>query len=128
MTITTPCTITSRCLPGVRIGNTEISITYSRRSGREGRTRYQWHVDGPAGEFTGDDLQSGCGGGSLQEGLTSLLSFLGAAAESWRYKGADGENSDLFPQALVEWTSQNSDKLTMARLEIEESGRAVIEE
>ena len=64
----------------------------------------------------------------MQEGLTSLLSFLGAAAESWRYKGADGENSDLFPQALVEWTSQNSDKLTMARLEIEESGWAVIEE
>lgn len=130
MIINEPCVITSRLLPGVRVGQGEdageVSIEYAKRDGRDGRARYQWHIDIAAGEFSGDDLQSGCGGGSLQEGLESLLSFLGAAAESCRYKGMEGENANLFPQPVVEWACQNSDELGTLACELEEKRGEVL--
>lgn len=131
MTLCSPIIITPRLLPGVQIGKAFVAIQYSRRPGREGRTRYQWFIDLPDGrEFAGDDLQSGCCGGSLQNGLESLLSFLGAAAESYRYdmrknihdSNRDGDsNSDLFPAPVVEWAYQNSDELSMLQCELEEN-------
>ena len=120
MQLQSPVLITSRLLPGVRVGGGTISITYSDREGEGGRTRYRWFVDLDNGsEFTGDDLQSGCQGGSLQEGLVSLLSFLGAFAEAQRYP--DSENADLFPSGLAEWATANSDEISMLESEIEET-------
>ena len=130
--LTAPVEITPRLLPGVRIGDAYISIEYSARPGSEGRIRYQYHIDLPADpdtadprtEHTGDDMQSGCGGGSLQAGLESLLSFLGACGESVSYAahaGHDGENSDMFPEAIGEWAAQCSDELSMLQIELEET-------
>lgn len=131
MTITQPCQITSRLLPGVRIGDAELSIEYAKRPGHEGRTRYQWHLDIPAGEFAGDDLQSGAQGGSLQSGLASLLSFLGAAGEAYAYQmrtGHESDNADLFPAPVMEWAHQYSDELGMLACEIEEAETPIIAE
>src|SRR3990167_2996986 len=100
MLIHSPFIITSRLLPGIQIGEGTISIDYSPRPDPEGRTRYRWHVDLPSGDYSDDDLRSGVGGGSLQEGLASLLSFLGAAGESLKYRertGSPGDNEELFP-------------------------------
>jgi hypothetical protein len=125
MLIHEPCMITSRLLPGIKVGGGFISIEYSKRAGDEGRTRYQYHIDLPNGEeHTGDDLQSGCQGGSLQEGLASLLSFLSACGESYGYSlrtGREGENTDLFPANVAEWAYQNSDELSSLSCDFEET-------
>lgn len=122
MLIKHPCCICSDLRPGVRISGMEISIDYYGAS-RDGRTVYEWHIYGDCHDLTGHDLKSGVGGGSLQEGLESLLTFLGAFAESY----PDGENADLFPAELAEWAQQNSDEISMASLELEETPN-VIEE
>ena len=120
-----PVGIMPRLLPGVQVGGAFVSIEYADRAGERGRVRYRWYVDLSDGrEFTDDDLQSGCGGGSLQGGLESLLSFLGAFAESWRCNGYDvndGENADLFPAGMAEWAQQNSDEIGMLQIELEET-------
>lgn len=114
-----PFSISSRLLPCLIIGGASVQLEFSRRAGSDGRTRYRYTIDLPDGQsFGGDDFQSGCGGGGLQNGFGSLLSFLDACAESWRYAGKDGENSDLFPQAIAEWAAQNSDEIGMCRYEI----------
>lgn len=118
MRLRSPFLISSRLLPGLKIGNGWIQLEYSKRDGRDGRTRYQWTIDLPSGEFTGGDLQSGCQGGTLQEGFESLLSFLSAASYD------DG----MFPEQINEWARQNSDELSMLAIEIEESEADLIEE
>lgn len=123
-----PFSISSRLLPSLRIEDGVIQLEYSPGPGREGRTRYRWTIDIPAGEFSGDDLQSGAGGGGLRDGFESLLAFLDSAAESYRYRGMEGENADLFPKPVVEWAYMHSDEICMLRLEIEESEKQLIEE
>ena len=118
-----PVMITPRLAAGLEIGDAWVSIEYDEpRGGEDGRVHYRWFVDFKDGrEFSGDDLQSGCGGGGLQGGLESLLAFLGAFAESRRYAGEDGENADLFPAEMAEWAKQNSDEIGMLQIELEET-------
>ncbi len=119
MILNSPFLISSRLLPALQVGGATIQLEYAKRQGRDSRTRYQWTIDLPNGqEFTGDDLQSGCQGGSLQNGFASLLSFLSAASYD------DG----MFPDAINEWAKQNSDELSLLSLEIEESEIDLIEE
>jgi len=126
MILKPPVLITSRLLPGLHIGDGWVSIKFDHeKPGDESRLRYRWYIDIPAGDFEGNDLQSGnsrygTDEEALQAGLESLLSFLGSAAESYRYKGMEGENADLFPEAVVEWAAQNSDEISMLGLELEE--------
>lgn len=130
MQLTNPIIITSRLLPGVRIGDVEISLRYAGQAGRDGRTRYRYFIDGPDFEHSDNDLQSGCQGGGLQEGLESLLTFLGAAAESYGYRlrtQCQGENEDLFPAEVVQWAYQHNDEISMLALELEET-KNLIEE
>jgi hypothetical protein len=136
MQLTYPAIITPRLLAGVQIDNAFISIDYSAREGREGRTRYQFHIDiaddenGQRVEHSDDDLQSGCQGGSLREGLESLLSFLSACGESVNHAtrtGRAGENADLFPPAIAEWAAQHSDEIAIAALEVEETPDCILE-
>ena len=136
MKISAPCIITSRLLPGLRLADgSTISIEYSRKSPSEShRVRYRYHIDGlPRGEsYSGDDLQTGCHH-SLQSALASLLSFLTASAESYAYDirrggtGWNGENSDMFPQAVVLWAHSNSDELSMLAYELEEGADIIAE-
>lgn len=130
MEIREPCCITSRLLPGVRIGDSEISIGYSDQPGLGGRTRYRYYIDTPAASVESDDLQSGCCGGTLRSGLESLLGFLGAFAESVQYESRTerkSENADLFPASLAEWAVQNSDELGMLAIEVEETDDCIVE-
>ncbi len=127
MNLHPPICITSRLLPGLHIrdnGNlSEISIEFDGETS-DGRARYRFYIDAPGIEHTGNDLKSGVGSGSLQHGLESLLSFLGAAAESYSYRqrtGRTGENEDLFPPAVVEWAHHHSDELSMLACELEET-------
>lgn len=134
MKISAPCIITARLMAGVKVGDAFISIGYAGGGcERDGRVRYRWFIDIGDNEYSGDDIRSGCQGGTLQSGLESLLAFLGASAESYAYdirRGGDGfsgENSDLFPRLVVEWAYQNSDELSMLACELEETANIIDE-
>ena len=125
MKLKPPFIITARLMPGGKIGDAFISLG-DGPSNAEGRTVYGCFIDLPGGyshEVT--DLRSGCGGGGIQDGMESLLGFLGAAAESYAYEqrnhGTKGENTDLFPRPIVEWAHQNSDEISMLEFELSET-------
>lgn len=124
-----PVIITPHLLPGVQVGDAFISIEYYHNE-PDGRVRYRYHIDSPAGDYTASDLRSGCQGGSLQSGLASLLCFLSAFAEAVSYSqrtGRESENLDLFPESLREWAYANSDEFSMLLGELEQE-RELIEE
>lgn len=129
MRIQAPCIITPSLKAGFECGGAYVSIDYAGE--RDGRTVYEWEVVLPDGtEYSDTDLYSGVGGGSLQDGLRSLCSFLTAAAESYDYRqrtGRDGESEDLFPPAIVEWAADNADELAMMGCELEETPGIIAE-
>ncbi len=75
-------------------------------------------MDGPFGEHrvTGLRLSPLCN--SIESAFETLLSFMTAAAESFRYRGMDGENADLFPAEVTEAISQVSSELECVWFEI----------
>jgi len=133
MKLSHPFIIGSRLLPAVKIGDTTVSITFSDRPGDERRSRYRYYIDGGCA-YTNDDIPSGVGGGDLRKGMESLLSFLGATAESVQYATRTGkrvsetENGELFPPWVADWAAQHSDELSLAALEIEENPNCMEEE
>jgi hypothetical protein len=138
MELSYPVIITSRLLPGVAIGKSTISIEYSDNPGDDMRERYRYfldlELDGKRIEYTADDIQSGNGcNNSLQDGLESLLAFMGACGESYAYamrqdtELSDTENGELFPKNVAEWCYINSDELSMVAAELEETENAILE-
>lgn len=112
-----PFFISSRLIPSVRVGETVIGIDYSKIC-PDGRVQYRYFVDFPNGTtHVGEDLKSGVNGGTLREGMESLLSFLSACGGATRY---GGENADLFPRKVAEWCYQNHSEIESVRLWIEE--------
>jgi len=65
--------------------------------------------------------------------MESLLSFLGACAESVQYAArtgkpiSDTENGELFPPWVADWAAQNSDEIAMVACEIEEEESCLVE-
>ena len=128
MQLTSPIIITPRLLPGVRVGEGFVSIEYG--GVQAGRQVYKYYIDVGPDSYSNNDLSSGVGGGTLQDGLSSLMSFLSACAESYNYEqrtGRTGENTELFPAWVAEWASANSDELSMLGLELEEGGELIQE-
>lgn len=111
--IHSPAQITPRLLPGLKIGEGWVSIEYGPvvmdLQGYGRRQSYRYFIDIPGYEHEDDDLRSGCQGGSLQQGLGSLMAFLGAFGEAHLY-GVEGENADLFPVELADWARENLDE------------------
>ena len=104
------------------IGGVEIAVE-AGGSDVEGRTIFTYTLKGEGIDYEASALKSGCGKGGREDrdGMESLLSSLGAAAESYRYHHgmkADS-NTDLFPEEICEWAYQNSDEISMAAYELE---------
>ena len=95
MILRAPFMISSRLLPAVSIGQGPEQITVSLSPSG-------FILDGPFGEHkvTGLRLSPLCK--SVESAFETLLSFMTAAAESFRYRGMDGENADLFPVEVTE--------------------------
>lgn len=140
MTLQSPIEIGARLLPTVRVGDgadlSFISIEYSKRPGSERRVRYQYHIDGPGWSHSDDDLQSGnpVQGRSrgLQAGLESLLAFLTAAAESYRYRVRTnwlilGRNEGGFPGRVVMWAYEHEDELACLQIQLQEIPNLILE-
>jgi hypothetical protein len=111
MTLHSPFIISSRLLPAVSIGQGSEQITVSLSPSG-------FIMDGPFGEHrvTGLRLSPLCN--SIESAFETLLSFMTAAAESFRYRGMDGENADLFPAEVTEAISQVSSELECVWFEI----------
>jgi hypothetical protein len=118
-----PLKITSRLLVGFRAGDGTVSIDIVGQQG-DGRVVYRWFVDLDSGEeFSGDDLRSGCQGGDLADGLSSLCSFLAAFADAHDYAqhtGRESDCGDLFPLEMAEWAMGASDEISMVGCLIDE--------
>lgn len=125
-TLRDPFFISSRLAPAVKVADATISIEYGEPTA-DGRIRYRYFIDFEGGvEHEGDDLKSGVGGGTLKQGMESLLSFLAACGESNR-PGRKGENADLFPPHIAEWCYENQDEIEMVRIQIEETEGCCVE-
>jgi len=124
MQLTNPVGITPRLLPGVQVGNGWIAIDYAGVD-PNGRDIYHYYIDLQDYTHHGVDLYSGCQGGSLQEGLSSLLSFLDAWVEALQHQGS--ENANLFPQKLQEWAVGSADEIGMLSYHLKETENLILE-
>ena len=129
MILHAPFMISSRLLPALQVEGLTISLDYSDTPGDGGRTRYwyalDFYSDGTLDipEYEAEDLQSGVGGGTLQEGFESLLSFLEHAAETYRYhiRETEEEYEPVFTWEIDEKLYCVADEIGMLRIEIEET-------
>jgi len=125
-TLREPFFISSRLLPAVRVSDAIISIEYGDPC-QDGRVRYRYFIDfGGENDHEGDDLKSGAGGGTLRQGMESLLAFLSSCGESCR-PGHEGENADLFPPHIGEWAYLNQDEIESVRFQVGETEDCCIE-
>lgn len=136
MIISSPCAIAPNLEPGIRIGDSWVTIGYSHRPGRESRTRFRCTIlFGDGDEYVDHNLQSGNGGcgSSLQAGLESFLCFLGAAAESLAHcermqrEPDEDDNANLFPPDVTAWARQWSNEIAMAQCELNETPSLIVE-
>lgn len=130
MELHAPFSISARLLPSLRIGNGTISMEYAGTD-PDGRTIYRYYIDVDGKGAIGRSFKSGCGGGNLQSGFSSLLAFLGAYAEALEYQDRTGkktESGNLFPRRFAEWAQVNSDEISTLQMQIEESESPLIAE
>lgn len=122
MLLQSPFFIGSNLLPALRVGQAVISMQYGDWTS-DGRISYDYVIEHPEFIYGSNDLASGVGGGTLQQGFESLLSFLLACAESLQYfdrTGTEGENQWLFPPMCWDWVRENSDELQMLQCDLEQ--------
>lgn len=117
MKLSYPFSISARLLPAIAIGIGPEAVTVSLdRSG--------FVMDGPFGEHkvTGLRLSPMCR--TVESAFETPLSFMSAAAESYRYAerkgkdGMEGENSDLFPREVTEALAQVSGELECVQCDL----------
>ena len=115
-----PFIITPRLLPGLKVGISYISLEKLEKRGP--RALAHMRIDGEI-NYLDASLQSGAGGfESIPEVFETFLGFLEAAIESYKFEerhpGLEGENSDLFPRAVVEWAVSHRSEIESLRTEI----------
>lgn len=124
-----PFVITSRLLPGLHIRDngqlSEISIEPVGETS-SGIMRFRYYIDTPEFNHEDSDLKSGWARCPIQEAMQSLLGFLTASVESYRYNHCEysddpDSNCSLFPQNVVEWAYQNDMALRSLELELSET-------
>ena len=113
----------------LKINDAKISIRWAEnRHSFDGRSVYHYRIKIPGHPaHIADDLKSGrTSNPTLNEGLENLLSFLGAAGESFDYNVRENKdqsdpdsNASLFPIHISEWASKNSDDITMEQIDLE---------
>lgn len=105
----------------ITIEDVQISIEDTDRYTTDNRSIFEWSITVEGTQYCDADLRSGCGSTlSETQMLETLLSFLSAAAESYRYDGLEGENAHLFPEPVVKWAAVNQDAIGYAQSEVED--------
>jgi len=124
-----PFFISSRLCAAVTIGGATISIEPNGDYSADNREVWTWYVDLADGaEFSASDLKTGCGASATaQEMMETLLTFMGACAESIKYHTPrpmatdDDSAMSLFPAGMHAWLTANSDAIDMMCLDLEEN-------
>ena len=133
MLLTPPVEIAPNLEAGARIGKGWVTIRYADRPRDEGRTRYVFTILDDDLEYVDDTMQSGCcGDRNLYAGFCSLLSFLRAEADAYRYfmykpGAADDPGYWILSEKIGEWCYQNSEELETLDLELEEHPECIKE-
>ncbi len=102
------------------VGNGTVSVSHDgpERDALGGyRQRYTYTIAANGWEYVGNDIYSGVSASVDEPGmLGTLLSFMGACAESRQYRdrnGYGGDCSDLFPEHVGQWCVDYSDDIGM---------------
>lgn len=126
LTLRPPLFIGARLMPAVNVADTggTIHVTPVRRD-HDGRVVWRYIIEDHDRHILDDatDLRSGTGDDiEPRKAMTTLLGFLGAAAEAYRHTmhGQASENADLFPPNVTEWAYQHDDQLAALALELAE--------
>jgi hypothetical protein len=108
------------------VGNGTVSVSHDgpERDALGGyRQRYTYTIAANGWEYVGNDIRSGVGADVDESGmLGTLLSFMGACAESREYlarTGTGGDNADLFPEHVGQWCEDYSDDIGMLAYELD---------
>ena len=114
MIIKHPCIITSRLLPGIKVGDVTVSIEYAPEVKQEyaHRAAYRYYIDSKDFEYSNTDLSTGYA--NLQYALGTLLGFL-------------SDSCDLFPPKVEKWANDHSDELSLLANELEETPNLIDE-
>lgn len=109
-------------MKSITIGDAIIGVENTDRYTNDDRAIFKWTIGLGDEMFSEADLRSGCGGSPSElRMLETLLSFLGAAGESYRYNGMEGESSSLFPEPVTQWAAENADAISMEQCYLEEA-------
>ena len=113
MNVPQPMFITARLEAGVRLADGSVVSVYHIAG-----NQYGYRIENAEGVTLENQGGLRCpmaaDYGAVME---TLLSFLGAAAESYAYRG-ESENSTLFSPAVMEWAYGNADELTMLGMDL----------
>lgn len=116
-TLTAPMLITSRLLPGARIGAFTVSVEPLAQ--KNGGIETAVYIDGPGGILYANTecltIRGKAQADVPREAVRVLCSFLSAAAESY----PSGENSYLFPVAVTRWAVEHYSEIESLALDLE---------
>ena len=108
-------------MKSVNIEGVSVAVSNTDRYTTDDRSIFEWSIDLDEVIYSQADLKSGCGADpSESEMLETLLAFLGAAGESYRYSGSEGESSHLFPEPVVKWAAENLDTISMEQGDLQD--------
>jgi hypothetical protein len=120
LTLHHPLAISPRLLPGLQVPGGWLTVEPNGFS--QSRLSWTWRLDVDGHEFAGTDLSTGAqythDEAGYRAALGAMLSFLGAAAETYRYGSSDGDDP-LFEESVLAWAHQNDDELSMLHAELE---------
>lgn len=105
----------------LEINGAKVQVGNCGYTNHQGREVWEWKIDLPDGtEHFAEDLSAGICGAAEDEMLSTLLSFLGACAESWDEDPEKrGENADLFPEPVARWAASSDDEISCAQMDLE---------
>ncbi len=105
-----PLIISSRLMAALPMPNVGTLHLHAERRDAENRVVYSWVVEDADGHELGkgEDISSGVRAAvDYTSAMSTLIHFLVACGVSY----PDGENAEMFPQAVAEWAQQYSDEL-----------------
>jgi hypothetical protein len=123
-----PMFISSRLMAAVRVGDSGATI-HIEPTDRDDDGRMVWrYVIEDSGGYVLDDatgIRSGAGDPlDSRKTMATLLSFLGAAADSYRHTmtGGRSDNANMFPPEVMEWAYEHGEELTELAFDLEDPG------
>lgn len=107
-------------MKSVNIEGVSVAVSNTDRYTTDNCPIFEWSIDLDEVIYSQADLFGGHGADLSESAmLETLLAFLGAAGESYRYDGMEGESSHLFPEPVVKWAAENADAISMAQGDLE---------